>query len=132
MLDEVGLAVCNFYNYSLKKKKEKKKRNKNEKRKRKNESFSFIFHRFYPFICCLSVLLWLDNGDFPENMHILCVRVKINKRSFEPFLCLDLYSYSFCCACFFRTESISIHSTQSENSLVGTADGVDWTDSDRN
>ena len=63
---------------------------------------------------------------------ILCVRVKINKRSFEPFLCLDLYSYSFCCACFFRTESISIHSTQSENSLVGTADGVDWTDSDRN
>jgi len=29
--------------------------------------------------------LWqLDKGDFPENVHT-CVRVKINKHSFEPF-----------------------------------------------
>ena len=34
------------------------------------KSFSFIFHRFSPFICCLSVVLWLDvKGDFPENLH---------------------------------------------------------------
>ena len=32
-------------------------------------SFSFIFHRFWPFICCLSVVLGLDKGDFPENLH---------------------------------------------------------------
>ena len=28
--------------------------------------------------------MWLDKGVFPENC-ILCVRVKINNRSFEPF-----------------------------------------------
>ena len=21
------------------------------------------------FVCCLSVILWLDKGDFPENLH---------------------------------------------------------------
>ena len=32
----------------------------------------------------------LIKGISPKNVHIiLCVRVKINKRSFEPFLCLD-------------------------------------------
>ena len=37
-----------------------------------DNSFSLIFHRFYPFICCLSVVLWLDKGDFPENVHTVC------------------------------------------------------------
>ena len=32
----------------------------------------------------LSVVLWLDKGDFPENLHTVSRRVKINKRSFEP------------------------------------------------
>ena len=43
------------------------------------------------FKCCweLGVILWLDKGDCYENVHIYCVRVKINKRSFEPFLCVD-------------------------------------------
>ena len=48
---------------------------------------SLISHRFQPFICCLSVVLWLDKGDFPGNLHTVCVRVKINKRSFE-LLCV--------------------------------------------
>ena len=48
---------------------------------KQDKSFFFIFHRFYRFICCLSVVLWLDKGDFPEKY----VSVKINKRSFEPF-----------------------------------------------
>ena len=33
--------------------------------------------------------MWLDKGDFPKNMYTVCVCVKINKHSFEPFLCLD-------------------------------------------
>ena len=37
-------------------------------------AFSFIFHRFWPFICCLSVVLWLDKGDFPKNAHTVCLR----------------------------------------------------------
>ena len=36
---------------------------------KQDKSFSFIFHRFWPFICCLSVVLWLDKGDSPENLH---------------------------------------------------------------
>ena len=31
----------------------------------------FVFH-FWPFICCLSVVLWLDKGDFPKNVHAVC------------------------------------------------------------
>ena len=23
-------------------------------------------------LCCLSVILWLDKGDFPENVHTAC------------------------------------------------------------
>ena len=37
-----------------------------------NKSFSFIFHRFSSFICCLSVILWLDKGHFPENLNTVC------------------------------------------------------------
>ena len=35
------------------------------------------------FICCLSVALWQDKGDFPENLHT--VRLCLNKRLFELF-----------------------------------------------
>ena len=37
-----------------------------------NKSFSFIFPCFWLFICCLSVILWPDNGDFAENVYIVC------------------------------------------------------------
>jgi len=37
----------------------------------------------------LSVVLWLDKGDSPKLFR-LCVRVVINERSFETFLCLGL------------------------------------------
>ena len=30
----------------------------------------FIF--FGPFVCCLSVVLLLDKGDFPEDLHTVC------------------------------------------------------------
>ena len=30
--------------------------------------------RFEPFICRLSVVLWLDEGDFPEDLHTVCPR----------------------------------------------------------
>ena len=46
-----------------------------------------------PFICCLIVVLWLDKGISPK-MCILCIRVKINKRSFEPF-CIWILIYLF-------------------------------------
>ena len=36
---------------------------------KQDKSFSFIFHRCWLFICCLSVILWLDKGDFSENLH---------------------------------------------------------------
>ena len=56
---------------------------------KQGQSFSFIFHRFWPFICCLS-LSGLIKGISPK-MCILCVCVKINKRSFEPFCVLMLF-----------------------------------------
>ena len=46
---------------------------------------SLIFHHFSLFNC-LSVVLKLDKGDYPENFAD-CVFVLINKRSFEPFMC---------------------------------------------
>ena len=30
-----------------------------------------IFHRFYPFNCCLIVVLSLDEGDYPEHLQIV-------------------------------------------------------------
>ena len=35
---------------------------------KQGKSFALIFHPFWPFICCLSVVLWLDKGDFPKNV----------------------------------------------------------------
>ena len=36
---------------------------------KQDKSFSYIFHHFWPFICSLSVILCLDKGDFPKNVH---------------------------------------------------------------
>ena len=54
-------------------------KNKKTKEEKKKISFFLIFHRFQPFNCCLSVVLSLDEGDFPENVHI------VGPGSFEPF-----------------------------------------------
>ena len=43
---------------------------------------------FSPFNCCLSVVLQLEKGDYPENSHVVFCPNK--RRSFEPFVCLDL------------------------------------------
>ena len=51
---------------------------------KRDKSFSFIFHRLKPLICCLMSFCGLIKGISPK-ICILCVRVKINKRSFEPF-----------------------------------------------
>ena len=65
------------------------KQDPNTKSFKQKKSFSFIFHHYWPFICRLSVVLWLDKGDFPENLHTVCV---LNKRSFESF-CVWIFSY---------------------------------------
>ena len=71
-------------------------------------SFSIVFHRL---ICCLSVVLYFDKGDCPENVHVvfcpdkqrsfecfMCLKCFVlscnNHRLFEPFICLDLVSES--------------------------------------
>ena len=36
-----------------------------------NLAFHLIFHRFSPFNCCLSVVLYLDKGDYSENLQIV-------------------------------------------------------------
>ena len=51
-------------------------------------AFSPIFHRFSPFNCCVSVVLWLDKGDYPDNLQVVFCPDK--SRSFESFMCLDL------------------------------------------
>ena len=56
--------------------------------------FYLVFNRFNPFIFCLSVVLWLDKGDFPENVHI-----RINRRSLEP-----IKQRTETCACLERAE----------------------------
>ena len=38
-----------------------------------------------PFNCCLSVVLELDEEDYPENSHVVFYPNK--QRSFEPLLC---------------------------------------------
>ena len=40
---------------------------KNVKKKISYFATHLIFHRFSPFNCCLSVLLWLDKGDYPRK-----------------------------------------------------------------
>ena len=42
----------------------------------------------------LSVFLWPEEGDFPENLHRV-VYVIINKHSLESFMCLDLTGWMF-------------------------------------
>ena len=68
----------------------------------KQKASHLIFRRFHPFNCCLSVVLSLDEGYYPENLQIVCVcviidtqsanfanvNVIIDKNSFESFMCL--------------------------------------------
>ena len=61
--------------------------------------FSLFFLNFYiyflTFHCCLSVVLWPKEKDFPEDLHPV-VHVIIDKGSFESLMCLDLiYIYPF-------------------------------------
>ena len=55
---------------------------------------------FSLFNCCLSVVLWLDKGDYLENSHLVFCPNK--QCSFKPFMCLDLLlaftqeSHHFC------------------------------------
>ena len=42
------------------------------------------------FHCCLSVVLWPEEGDFPENVHCVVYFI-INKHSFESFMCFGSY-----------------------------------------
>ena len=39
--------------------------------KRLNDNMFFVFHHFSPFNCCLSVVLYLDRGDYPENLQVV-------------------------------------------------------------
>ena len=45
-------------------------------------------HCFSLFNCCLSVVLWLDEGDYPRNWYVVFCPNK--QLYFEPFVCLDL------------------------------------------
>ena len=37
-----------------------------------------IFDCFEPFHCCLSLVLWPEEGDFPENLHrVVYVLIKL-------------------------------------------------------
>ena len=51
-------------------------------------SVSFFQSFFLLFNCCLSVVLQLEKGDYPENLQVVFCPSKY--RSFEPFVCLDL------------------------------------------
>ena len=66
------------------------KRFSSKERLFKNAYFAshLIFHRFLPFNCSLSFCS-LTKGITPKICR-LCVCILINKRSFEPFMCLDL------------------------------------------
>ena len=55
----------------------------------KDSKENLFIMRFYYLLCCLSVVLWPEEGDLPENLHPV-VYVIINTRSFESFVCLDL------------------------------------------
>ena len=56
----------------------------------KKDKLLHLSHHFsLPFHCCLSVVLWPEEGDFPESLHRV-VYVIINKRCVESFMHLDL------------------------------------------
>ena len=67
---------------------------------------------------CLWNTIILTKADFPENLRKvtkmcrLCVCVLINKRSFEPFMCLDLVlerSQSFLFQIFFSVRNVFLN-----------------------
>ena len=103
------LAACNLPSTEQLSDKNSTKRRKKEEEEEEEEeeSFSVSFFIVLPFICCLSVVLWLDKEDFPKNVH-LCVCFKINKRSFEP-----------CCVWIFRLRSL-LRSRNPANRLIPT------------
>ena len=73
--------------------KEKKEKNpstghENNKAQPKADKCPSSTSHFPPFNCCLSVILYLNKGDYLKNVHVLFCPNKW--RSFEPFLCLDL------------------------------------------
>ena len=55
----------------------------------KDSKENLFIMTFYYLLCCLSVVLWPEEGDLPENLHPV-VYVMINTRSFECFVCWDL------------------------------------------
>ena len=55
---------------------------------KQGKSFSSIFHRFQPFICCLSVVLWLDIGDFPGNLNLFVFSLRSSGNPFVVFFLL--------------------------------------------
>ena len=71
------------------KKKKKKKHIPIYTHTQKREVTSPLISLFLSFltVSLLSVVLRPEDGDFPENT-VFCVIM--NKRSFEPFMCLDL------------------------------------------
>ena len=67
---------------------------------KQDKSFSFVsaphtlwswanLHHFWPFICCLSVVLWIDKGDFPKSVHTVHLCYNKKKVFVWTFLCLD-------------------------------------------
>ena len=73
---------------------------------KQDKSFSFICHCFWPFICCLSVILWLDKGGFLKYF-AYCVSV-LNKHSFETFVCVYLLCF-VCLFCFIRPYRLTLN-----------------------
>ena len=62
-----------------------------------NVRASMFTESFLTVYCRLSVVCNLTKGITPKICR-LCVCVIINKRSFEPFMCLDLHRI---CCCFY-------------------------------
>ena len=56
---------------------------------RHDNIFSSVSH-CSPFNCCLSVVLWLDKGDYPENSHVV---FRPNKLRFVVVFVLTFYVF---------------------------------------
>ena len=93
--DVRGLETLKFHDYNHSKSRENERRTffrqalNTTTKKISYFTAHIIFHCFHPFHCFLSVILWPEEGDFPEKLHRV-VYVIINKRSFESFMCLNV------------------------------------------
>ena len=60
---------------ALHREREREKRSKSETKMTasilSSLAFHLIFHCFSPFNCCLSVVLYLDKGDYPDNLQVV-------------------------------------------------------------